>query len=520
MFTDYIFYQRIGEVVSQELKDEFKAYLKGVFKKRKAKAAENDKQKNSRAVAAQLQAARGEALADSRKRSAMGTPQTDSPPGTGQSNPRPGTPIQNGLRALGNVVASASKFRINITRSANPLKKKKKNDGLDGQVEVPATTAEMKKECNKLVTSIKSDVNKFRELNKQMKAMDINANAGNEENADADSSAATQQSKPAFRFDANATVHYNVHCRSGKMKVDGGVIGEGIMLVEDFEDNLDELPASIDNEEKEQTRRGKNMHLYKYGAMQQYIPCGTEIVGTNYLNTMKNAYQRHAGMFDSMDDLFDGSQLKFSYKAKALLAIAGVQDYGGSDEGFRTIMMCTFKAFFHEIGYKVSHENLSKAIPSRRTIARGEHRLATDCLLKVIWEIKKDGSKHVSIITDHGHRGGQDHFVIVVIWSGKDPETGRMTTKAACPSIDSAGHTAEQASDAVKTVFERFLSGVAVIQGEVCNCIVCNCVPLIMLTQYSHLLSSYLLFRCNGRYRWRRSNPTYLATAATDGHLG
>jgi hypothetical protein len=32
--------------------------------------------------------------------------------------------------------------------------------------------------------------------------------------------------------------------------------------------------------------------------------------------------------------------------------------------------------------------------------------------------MKQDKAEMVGIIMDHGHRGGQDHFVIVVVWSG------------------------------------------------------------------------------------------------------
>jgi hypothetical protein len=46
--------------------------------------------------------------------------------------------------------------------------------------------------------------------------------------------------------------------------------------------------------------------------------------------------------------------------------------------------------------------------------------------------------------------------VIVIIWSGFD--TGNNPTyKYCCPSIDSAGHTAEKAAQAVKNVLERTL---------------------------------------------------------------
>ena len=71
-------------------------------------------------------------------------------------------------------------------------------------------------------------------------------------------------------------------------------------------------------------------------------------------------------------------------------------------------------------------------------------------------EIKDDGAKHVGIITDHGHRGKQDHHVVVIIWSGYDSD-GNMTIKFFCPSIDRAGHKGQSAAEGVKAILDRFL---------------------------------------------------------------
>ena len=82
--------------------------------------------------------------------------------------------------------------------------------------------------------------------------------------------------------------------------------------------------------------------------------------------------------------------------------------------------------------------------------------LMADCLVKVLQEIKDDKAKLVGIITDHGHRGGQDHFMVVVCWAGKNKK-GHRTYRHFCLSIDHAGHSAQEADDAVKNVIERFL---------------------------------------------------------------
>ena len=75
-------------------------------------------------------------------------------------------------------------------------------------------------------------------------------------------------------------------------------------------------------------------------------------------------------------------------------------------------------------------------------------------LMKVIQEIVDDGAKSVGIITNHGHRGEQDHVVVAICWPGLDTEDNR-TIKFFCPSIDKAGHTAHQANKGVTVVLTR-----------------------------------------------------------------
>ena len=52
----------------------------------------------------------------------------------------------------------------------------------------------------------------------------------------------------------------------------------------------------------------------------------------------------------------------------------------------------------------------------------------------LLHEIKNDGAKTVGVITDHGHRGGQDHFVIVISWSGLT-SNGEKTVKICVPVL-------------------------------------------------------------------------------------
>lgn len=80
--------------------------------------------------------------------------------------------------------------------------------------------------------------------------------------------------------------------------------------------------------------------------------------------------------------------------------------------------------------------------------------------------MKEDGATNVGIITDHGHRHKQDHFVIVICWAGKDKD-GKRTLKFFCPSIDKVGHSAKQAANGVKKVLERLSVGGRKIKAKV-----------------------------------------------------
>ena len=78
------------------------------------------------------------------------------------------------------------------------------------------------------------------------------------------------------------------------------------------------------------------------------------------------------------------------------------------------------------------------------------------------WEIAKDGAKHICIITDHGHRKGQDHFVKLICWAGKD-DNDEWTIKYHCVDADIGSHSAKGAADAVQISTEEIMS---ILKGE------------------------------------------------------
>ena len=102
-----------------------------------------------------------------------------------------------------------------------------------------------------------------------------------------------------------------------------------------------------------------------------------------------------------------------------------------------------YKCLLRDIGYNITSSELANSCPKPSLIAKLEVDLAADVLAKVLHEIKCGGVKEVAIITDHGHRGGQDHFVIVLVWYGKD-KNGNDVVQFFCQSIDYAGHTAKE----------------------------------------------------------------------------
>ena len=68
------------------------------------------------------------------------------------------------------------------------------------------------------------------------------------------------------------------------------------------------------------------------------------------------------------------------------------------------------KGLADEVGLPIPAQALARGCPSRKTLARNEKRLAADCYVAVVQDIKKDGAKWVSLMVDHGKRSGIEHF--------------------------------------------------------------------------------------------------------------
>lgn len=242
-------------------------------------------------------------------------------------------------------------------------------------------------------------------------------------------------------------IHYTFNGRAGIVKPDDS----GVILFSELAENLEPLtPEMMGDANGIRSRR--RIHLQRYGKSHAWAPAGTVLVGRDYLTKLKKS----AEIVKNLKDLMDADKCVISREGLCRLAAWGLHNYGGSDESFQMSVAGTLDMLFHEIGFECSAEQLGKAVPSQRTIAQYELNLAVDCVMKTCQEIKDDGAKQVGLMCDHGHGGGQDHFVTVLVWSGyKD---GKKTIKFVCPSIDSAGHSAKEAAEGVQSVVKRFLA--------------------------------------------------------------
>ena len=102
--------------------------------------------------------------------------------------------------------------------------------------------------------------------------------------------------------------------------------------------------------------------------------------------------------------------------------------YGASDDATIMIMAGMCKALCVQIGAEISAQQIAKAMPSRQTLVNMEVRAAADCMIGVCYEILLDNPTQLALQADHGHRQGQDHFVKLLIWAGRDEE-GNMIIK-------------------------------------------------------------------------------------------
>eukprot|EP00956_Cyclotella_meneghiniana_P030050 scaffold74749_cov35-Cyclotella_meneghiniana.AAC.4 len=111
----------------------------------------------------------------------------------------------------------------------------------------------------------------------------------------------------------------------------------------------------------------------------------------------------------------------------------------------------------HEMGLKITDEQLAAACPDVGTLKNWEFDLAGGCLTKVIVQIADDAQRmkrdydqplKITLVTDHGNREGVDHFVKMIVWSSKDKD-GSNVLRHFNLDIDKGGHSMVEAANAI-----------------------------------------------------------------------
>lgn len=191
---------------------------------------------------------------------------------------------------------------------------------------------------------------------------------------------------------------------------------------------------------------GKKVHFQRkeLGGRMYFVPSYHELTTKN--RTAEKV--RKKSIVDSMEALFSKEISIWSRKAKRLFTAMNSFGYGCSDEGTRFIMGGTLSGLFGEVGLKINEEQISNVVPSGDTLKNWEIELATDCLFGLCWEMKNAKVEQLGITTDHGHRKGQDHLVKLLSFPNLTSD-GDYTIDFMCLNIDSAGHTTEEASNAI-----------------------------------------------------------------------
>eukprot|EP00956_Cyclotella_meneghiniana_P013077 scaffold18726_cov48-Cyclotella_meneghiniana.AAC.3 len=181
---------------------------------------------------------------------------------------------------------------------------------------------------------------------------------------------------------------------------------------------------------------------------------------SNYGRLKKEAISTRA-----FKSLFRRRQTRFSGKAKAIITASTIPAAGASDFGVQSVIFGTTKAIAEVMGIKISHEQLSKAIPSTDTLRNWEFDLAGGCLASVIDRIAKDAllvkeqtgmPLQISLITDHGNREGVDHLVKMICWSSVDKDGNRMLRHFNL-DVDRGGHSYIEAANAISHSLRQLL---------------------------------------------------------------
>ena len=267
-----------------------------------------------------------------------------------------------------------------------------------------------------------------------------------------DASPTSSPSTPVEVDGGGRRLRYILDGRAGVVNYPGD---DTCLFTSEIVNGLEPLPESHgDNYLNNIIRESKPYQLQNFGACQFYTPNGTEWAASSHQVRKEESHYMNKGL----QKLFKGERTKFQERAMLISTVFNTQAYGAGDAAIEGIILGWTGAIFEELGITgIDSSSLAKGCPSRKTLARNEARLATDCMLVVLQEIMDDGAKHFAILTDHGKRGELDHFVKILVWIGWEDETKtKNVVKFHCLDVDTSSHDAAGCAEAVKKSLELF----------------------------------------------------------------
>lgn len=202
------------------------------------------------------------------------------------------------------------------------------------------------------------------------------------------------------------------------------------------------------NNKSQDVQFGGNYQMSRFGEKEFLHPPGVTWRASNKFGE----YEYSKNCMDKLFSLMSGERCTFSETAQLYFGCGYHCNSGGSDEAAINIQAATLRGLFHDIGidhHRISNLMIAKSLPSRTQVRNIELKLGASCFLCICWEIDKDGCGYISWQFDHGKRKGREHFIKVISWGGID-EIGNHVIKSYCVDASACGHSAEEASTAIK----------------------------------------------------------------------
>lgn len=173
-------------------------------------------------------------------------------------------------------------------------------------------------------------------------------------------------------------------------------------------------------------------------------------------------------MINQLSKKLSAKICQWDTKAQRIFSAMNTYGYGCSDDGTVSIIAGTVATVLKMMKFKVDNGKVGNFCPSPATLARMEIRLAVECLIAEFWDMKQAGVTDLGITTDHGHRKGQDHLVKLLSFPVKKDD-GSLTVNFLCLNIDSAGHSALEASHAISHEVQFILDALSRYVGHNVN---------------------------------------------------